>query len=224
MLTVSPDLLDRYLSAANKITRLAVGDPSLQLGSATYPVSEYLLQADRMSEDLPFSSRGGASVRHYFPYTGEYVLKVRFAGTARPPETVDVRIDGARVAALETPGRSNFEDPVDEGAVEARVSVDAGPHVVGVSFRKATLMNETRYPQYFPWGNSATFATNTGSVPRLNVHSVDISGPFNPKDAGETPSRARIFTCQPGRRRSARKKAARARSSGPWRGARIAVR
>jgi mono/diheme cytochrome c family protein len=59
MLTVSPDLLDRYLSAANKITRLAVGDPSLQLGSATYPVSEYLLQADRMSEDLPFSSRGG---------------------------------------------------------------------------------------------------------------------------------------------------------------------
>ena len=199
MLTVSPDLLDRYLSAANKITRLAVGDPSLQLGSATYPVSEYLLQADRMSEDLPFSSRGGTSVRHQFPYTGEYVLKVRFAGTARPPETVDIRIDGARVASLETPGRNNFEDPVDEGAVEARVSVDAGPHVVGVSFRKATVMNETRYPQYFPWGNSATFGTNTGSVRPLNVHSVDITGPFNPKDAGATPSRARIFTCQPSR-------------------------
>ena len=117
MLTVSPDLLDRYLSAANKIPRLAVGDPSLQLGSATYAVSEYLLQADRMSEDLPFSSRGGTSVRHHFPYTGEYVLKVRFAGAARPPETVDVRIDGTRVAALETAGRNNFEDPVDEGAV-----------------------------------------------------------------------------------------------------------
>ena len=123
MLTVSPDLLDRYLSAANKITRLAVGDPSLQLGSATYPVSEYLLQADRMSEELPFGSRGGTSVRHHFPYSGEYALKVRFAGTARPPETVDIRIDGTRVASLETPGRSNFEDPVDEGAVEARVAV-----------------------------------------------------------------------------------------------------
>ena len=199
MLTVSPDLLDRYLSAANKITRLAVGDPSLQLGSATYPVSEYLLQADRMSEDLPFSSRGGTSVRHHFPYTGEYVLKVRFAGTARPPQAADIRIDGARVASLETPGRSGFEDPVDEGAVEARVSVDAGPHVVGVSFRKATLMNETRYPQYFPWGNSATFGTNTGSVAPLNVHSVDITGPFNPKDAGQTPSRTRIFSCRPTR-------------------------
>ena len=199
MLTVSPDLLDRYLSAANKITRLAVGDPSLQLGSATYPVSEYLLQADRMSDELPFGSRGGTSVRHQFPYTGEYALKVRFAGLARPPETVDIRIDGTRVASLETPGRNNFEDPVDEGAVEARVAVDAGPHVVGVSFRKSTVMNETRYPQYFPWGNSATFGTNTGSVRPLNVHSVDITGPFNPKDAGKTPSRARIFTCQPAR-------------------------
>jgi hypothetical protein len=197
MLTVSPDLLDRYLSAANKITRLAVGDPSLQLGSATYEVSEYLLQADRMSDDLPFGSRGGTSVRHQFPYTGEYVLKVRFAGLARPPQTVDIRIDGVRVAAPETPGRNSFEDPVDEGAVEARVTVEAGSHVVGVSFRKATLMNETRYPQYFPWGNSATFATNTGSVAPLNVHSVDIAGPFNPKDAGDTPSRARIFTCRP---------------------------
>jgi mono/diheme cytochrome c family protein len=203
MLTVSPDLLDRYLSAANKITRLAIGDSSLQLGSATYPVSEYMLQADRMSEDLPFSSRGGTSVRHHFPYTGEYVLKVRFAGTARPPQAVDIRIDGARVAALETPGRSGFEDPVDEGAVETRVSVDAGPHVVGVSFRKATVMNETRYPQYFPWGNSATFGTNTGSVAPLNVHSVDITGPFNPKDAGQTPSRTRIFSCRPASAQSA---------------------
>jgi hypothetical protein len=197
MLTVSPDLLDRYLSAANKITRLAVGDPALQLGSATYEVSEYLLQADRMSDDLPFGSRGGTSVRHNFPYTGEYVLKVRFSGTARPPETVDIRVDGKLVAALQSSGRANFEDPVDEGAVETRVAVEAGPRVVGVSLRKATLMNETRYPQYFPWGNSATFGTNTGSVAPLNVHSVDISGPFNPRDAGQTPSRARIFTCRP---------------------------
>jgi hypothetical protein len=221
MLTVSPDLLDRYLSAANKITRLAVGDPSLQLGSATYPVSEYMLQADRMSEDLPFSSRGGTSVRHHFPYTGEYVLKVRFAGTARPPQAVDIRIDGARVAALETPGRSGFEEPVDEGAVETRVSGDAGPHVVGVSFRKATVMNETRYPQYFPWGNSATFGTNTGSVAPLNVHSVDITGPLIPKMRARP--RAGRASSPVARRVHRRRKAARARFSARWRGARIAV-
>jgi cytochrome c5 len=196
MLTVSPDLLDRYLSAANKISRLAVGDPSLQLGSATYEVSQYLLQNDRMSDDLPFSSRGGTAARHHFPYTGEYVFKIRFAGVTRPPQAVELRIDGTRVAELLTTGR-NFEDTADAGAVEARVAVKAGPHVVGVSFRKTTLMNETRYPQFFPWGNSATFATNTGSVRQLNVNSVDIAGPFDPQDPGDTPSRQRIFTCRP---------------------------
>jgi hypothetical protein len=198
MLTVSPDLLDRYLSAANKISRLAVGDSSLQLGSATYEVSQYFLQNDRMSEDLPFSSRGGTSVRHQFPYTGEYVFKIRFAGVARPAEAVELRIDGTRVAEFTSAGR-NFEDPADKGAVEARVQVEAGPRAVGVSFRKNALMNETRYPQYFPWGNSATFGTNTGSARPITVQSVDIAGPFNPKDAGETPSRRRLFTCRPGR-------------------------
>ena len=110
---------------------------------------------------------------------------------SRPPETVDLRIDGARVAALDDSRRRNFEDPADEGAVEARVAVEAGPHVVGVSFRRSTLMNETRYPQYFPWGNSATFATNTGSVAsaerQLAWTSRDRS---TRKDPGETPSRA----------------------------------
>ena len=95
---------------------------------------------------------------------------------------------------------------MDEGAVELRVTVDAGPHVVGVSFRKATLMNETRYPQYFPWGNSANFVTNTGSSRPLNVHSVDITGPFNPKDAGrDAEPRAHLHlhirnACKRGRR------------------------
>ncbi len=196
MLTVSPDLLDRYLSAANKISRLAVGDPTLQLGSATYEVSQYLLQSDRMSEDLPFSSRGGTAARHNFPYTGEYLFKIRFAGLARPAQTVELRIDGTRVAELLTTGR-NFEDPSDNGAVEARIAVKAGPRVVGVSFTKNTLMNETRYPQFFPWGNSATFGTNTGSVRPLNVHSVDIAGPFHAQDPGDTPSRQRIFSCHP---------------------------
>ena len=152
-----------------------------------------------MSEDLPFSSRGGTSVRHHFPYTGDYVLKVRFAGSA-PPETVDLRIDGTRVAALETPGRNNYEDPADIGAVAARFAVKAGPRLVGVSFKKNTLMAETRFPQFFPWGNSATFATNTGSVPLLSVDAVDITGPFNAQDPGETPSRQRLFILPAGPR------------------------
>ena len=205
MLTVSPDLLDRYLSAANKISRLAIGDTSTQLGSANYPVSQYLLQVDRMSDDLPFGSRGGAAIRHYFPADGEYTFKIRVAGTSpvgasssreKAPQTLDLRVDGARVAQLTTTGRE-FEDPADIGAVEARVAVSAGPHVIGVSFPKSTLMAETRYPQIFPWGNSAAFATNTGSVRYLNVAGVEVGGPINPRGLGDTPSRQRIFTCRP---------------------------
>jgi mono/diheme cytochrome c family protein len=196
MLTVSPDLLDGYLSAANKISRLAVGDTALPLGSAFYPVSKYLLQNDRMSEQLPFGSRGGTAVRHYFPADGEYVIKVRFQGVSRPPQPVEVRIDGARVADATTSGR-DFEDTADKGAIETRVSVKAGPRVVGVSFLKPILPSETRYPQYYPWGNSATFATNTGSVRYLSVDTVDVAGPYNPQGRGDTPSRRQIFVCQP---------------------------
>jgi hypothetical protein len=196
MLTVSPDLLDRYLSAANKISRLAVGDSALPLGSATYSISQFLLQADRMSADLPFGSRGGAAIRHYFPYDGEYVVKIRFAGLSRPPQPVEVRLDGTLVASPLTGGR-NFEDIADNGAIEVKVAVAAGSHSVGVSLLKNTLAAETRFPQYFPWGNSATFGTNTGSVRYLNVNSIDIAGPFNPQGPGDTPSRRQIFVCRP---------------------------
>src|SRR5262245_9909846 len=188
MLTVSPDLLDGYLSAANTISRLAVGDTALPLGSGTYPVSKYLLQNDRMSEQLPFGSRGGVAVRHYFPADGDYLVKVRFQGVSRPPQPVEIRIDGARVATLMTSGR-DFEDTADKGAVEARVAIKAGPRMVGVSFLKPILPSETRYPLYYPWGNSATFATNVGSVRYLSVETVDVLGPFNPQGRGDTPSR-----------------------------------
>jgi mono/diheme cytochrome c family protein len=200
MLTVSPDLLDGYLSAANKISRLAVGDTALPLGSATYPVSKYLLQNDRMSEQLPFGSRGGVAVRHYFPADGDYLVKVRFQGVSRPPQPVEIRVDGARVATLMTSGR-DFEDTADKGAVETRVAIKAGPRVVGVSFLKPILPSETRYPLYYPWGNSATFATNVGSVRYLSVETVDVLGPFNPQGRGDTPSRRQIFECVPARSR-----------------------
>ena len=197
LLKVSPDLLDAYLSAANKISRLAVGDPATRLGSATYEVSKSLLQSDRMGEDLPFGSRGGVSVRHYFPYDGEYVVEIRFDG--RPldgPETVELRVDDVRVATLESPGR-NYDQPPTTGAVTARVVVGAGPRVVGVSFVKETLAPESRYPEYFPWGNSAIAATATGGNRFLTVQSVEIAGPFEPVGPGDTPSRRRIFACRP---------------------------
>jgi hypothetical protein len=196
LLKVSPDLLDAYLAAANKISRLAVGDTALSLGSATYPVSKLRFQADQVSEDLPFGSRGGTAITHYFPYDGEFVFKVRVSGIAAPAQPVQIRIDGVKVAELPTTGRSG-EDPADKGAVELRIPVKAGPRVVGVTFVNRLVESESRFPQYYPWGNSAVFATNTGGTNYLKVDSVDVAGPFKPQGPGDTPSRRRVFACHP---------------------------
>ena len=76
VLSLSPGLLERYLSAARKVSRLAVGDPAMRPVVATISISGAQLQSDRMSEDLPFGSRGGTAFRHYFPLDGEYALRI----------------------------------------------------------------------------------------------------------------------------------------------------
>ena len=77
VLSVSPMLLERYMSAARKIARLAIGDHTGRPDSQTYDVPRFLGQEDRTSEDLPFGSRGGIAVRHFFPLDGNYLIKVR---------------------------------------------------------------------------------------------------------------------------------------------------
>src|SRR5581483_2439628 len=77
VLTVSPTLLERYLSAARKIGRLAVGEQNAKAVSQIYTLPRTLVQLDRMSDDLPFRSRGGTVIRHYFPADGEYTVKIR---------------------------------------------------------------------------------------------------------------------------------------------------
>ena len=196
MLTVSPLLLERYLSAANKVSRLAVGDTNPTLGSAFYPVSQFMLQDDRMSDDLPFGSRGGAAVRHYFPADGEYVFTLQFSGA--PHLAADVRIDGVQAAEVPHPGNRSLGDP--EGRYsEVRLAVQAGSRVVGISFPQTRVKAESRYPEHFPWGNSAIFPTNTGSASSLKLQSLDISGPFHVQGLGDTPSREEIFVCRPQR-------------------------
>jgi hypothetical protein len=90
VLSVSPMLTERYLSAALKISRLAVGDPTIRPATDTFEVNKYLKQDDRVSDDLPFGSRGGAAIRYYFPVDGSYVVKIFFDrtydGRVSPPE------------------------------------------------------------------------------------------------------------------------------------------
>ena len=77
VLSVSPMLLERYMVGARKITRLAIGDHTGRPDSQTYEVSRFLGQEDRTSGELPFGSRGGIAVRHFFPLDGDYLIKVR---------------------------------------------------------------------------------------------------------------------------------------------------
>ncbi len=112
-LALSPVLMERYLSAARRISRLAVGDPAIGPGftSQVYGVPITMTQNDRMSEDLPFGSRAGLAVRHRFPLDGEYVVTIRLKRSVYEyivnldeVHDLDLRIDGRRVARFTVGG------------------------------------------------------------------------------------------------------------------------
>lgn len=207
ILTVAPGLLERYMSAARKVSRLAVGDPSIEADVVRYPMSALLTQDERMSEELPFGSRGGAAIRHHFPLDGEYVVRVELQGNRgrREPQEIDVRVDGVRVALLRAglwpTGGDDRTENTDDDALTVRFPVRAGTRVVSVAFSQRTAVTEGVGPSHLPvW----TFATGRGFVERMALDSVQIEGPYNPDTIGSGPdgrgesaSRRRIFICRP---------------------------
>ena len=206
ILTIAPGLLERYISAARAISRLAVEDPSIEPDVARYNMSALDAQDDRMSEDLPFGSRGGTAVRHYFPLDAEYVVSLRLGGNVREPQEMDVRLDGARVALLdvgrwpEESGRTAAPMGAD-GALTLRFPATAGSHTVEVSFVKRTSVVEGVAPSRLPvW----TFGTGRGFVGRMALESIEIAGPFAPDTVGVGAAkravlggRSTVFTCRP---------------------------
>ena len=193
VLSMSSALLDAYLSAASRISRLAVGDPSAQANIAAYRFSKALLQEARHDE-LPFGSRGGGVARHYFPLDGEYVVKLDLAGPRSQSEQIEVRLDGVKVGEVSAQARPSA---LDSAGTEVRITATAGSHSVGVVLLKRMLAPEGRFPAYFPWGNSAVFPTTIGARSYLHVDGIEISGPFSPTGTGDTASRRRIFSCHP---------------------------
>ena len=213
VLSVSPMLMERYLSAGRKIARLAVGDPSMKPGSQTYAVSKYARQDDRMSDDLPFGSRAGAAIKHHFPVDGEYTIKVNLLRTytdlirgLREPNQLEFRVDGQLVRRFTVGGRLNpdgtekssgqlnEEQRTGDAKLEARVPVRAGPRIIGVSFVKRTVEPEGLLKPTFSLA-SYEYAGDLEVLP--SVTSVVVSGPYNSRMAGDTPSRRQIFVCRP---------------------------
>ena len=223
-LPVSPVLLDRYIFAARRIARLAVGDPAAVPTTETYGLPRMRFQDQRMSEDLPFGSRGGIAVRHDFPVDGEYEIRVRlrrqlydYVRGLQTRQRLEVRLDGARVAAFivggapGTPPPRTFAgavagDPAwEEYALHAdehlalRVPVRAGPRAVGVSFVQGrTERDGVLQPR--ATGKVLAIAERWSSpseAPEAAVEHVSVSGPFLATGAGETSTRRRLFVCYP---------------------------
>ena len=205
VLGVSPTLLERYLSAARKISRLAVASPVPSPTAETFRIASDLGQ-DRRMEGLPFGTRGGTVIDHNFPEDAEYVFEILPDGPLRiEPHDLEITIDGERIALLPVGKRPDADDPRGlytpqiEG-LEVRTPVTAGPHTVGVAFLRKTAAEPEGIRKLYlrPFTGEGS-----GGDSRYQpyVESVTISGPYESSGARpveETPSREHIFTCRPG--------------------------
>ncbi|HZI81527.1 MAG TPA: DUF1592 domain-containing protein [Vicinamibacterales bacterium] len=208
-LSMEPALLDRYLTAAAKIARVAVGDPSMPAAVERYTAvtgnaneQTWLWQADRLSEDFPLGSRGGIATRHYFPVDGEYDLRVRLARTyadvirgLQTPSEIVIRVDGARVGRF-TIGGPKFPAESQDGdePLHVRVPVKAGSRqVVATVLKTDGARPEGLGPDRIPIWN------RDGDVPSfpLGISSLLITGPYAGRVPEASPSRQRIFVCSP---------------------------
>ena len=206
-LGVEPALLDRYLTAAAKIARVAVGDPALRPTEERYTAVKgnsneqtWLWQTERLGESFSLGSRGGIAARHYFPVDGEYVLKVRllktYAGVIRginAPTTIEMRVDGVRVGQFTIGGPSEPVEGADE-KLQVRVPLKAGNRdVLATIIKSDGVKAEGLGPARVPIWN------REGDVPsaELSISSLLIGGPYNGRVPQDSPSRRRLFVCRP---------------------------
>ena len=208
VLGVSPTLMERYLSAARKISRLAVASPVPSPIAETFRMPSDLGQDDHLN-GLPFGTRGGRSMLYNFPEDAEYVIEVEPDGPLQiEPHQLEVTIDGARIQLFSV-GQAPDPDGGSETCrsyvagdqcqpLQVRLQVKAGPREVGVAFlKKSSAEPEGLRKLYLrPFTGEGSGAD---SRYQPYVDTVTISGPFEASGArpiDDTPSRARIFVCR----------------------------
>ena len=193
LLFVSPTTMERYLDAARKISRLAVGDPTAPVMFNQYQIPAELPQDERVDE-LPFGTRGGVAIHSDFPADGEYILKFDVAAPTTEFHQVEVSVDGERIKLIPFRGRTSVVTVAgrDTGnnapqtmPGEVHIQIKAGPRLIAVTFvqRTEAIDESTLRPRTRSRGNFPAIAN------------VSISGPYDVKGSGDTPSRRRIFTC-----------------------------
>ena len=174
VLSLSPALLDRYMSVAKKVARQAVGDLAIKPAGETFEPRKPGKTPERVSADLPFDSEGGLSVDYYFPLDAEYVFRIRTGGGDSKPREVRLPMKaGLHKVAVTFPAESLKSESAPGGRGGGRGGA------VPMDFRV-----DGARAQRFPDG-----------PPQLS--SLSISGPFHPTGRGDTPSREHIFICRP---------------------------
>ncbi|HLG58270.1 MAG TPA: DUF1592 domain-containing protein [Vicinamibacterales bacterium] len=207
VLGVSPVLMERYLSAAGKLSALAVGDPETQPAGETFLVRQDASQ-DQHIDGLPIGTVGGRLIQTTLPLDGEYLIQVRLfrtnLGAMRGLESehqLEVSVDGERVRLASFGGDADFTaalaNPTAAGdAVEARFTVRpklaAGPRSIGVAFIQKTAPVPWRLQPFLRSSNDTLDPSGWPHIDRIIV-----TGPFKPTGPGDTPSRRRVFTCRP---------------------------
>jgi mono/diheme cytochrome c family protein len=198
-LTMSPALMEAYLSAAGKISRLAIGEAAAPT-QAVFDVPPDTAQNYHV-EGLPFGTRGGMLIKYQFPADGDYSFKVKgvtgyfqaVLGGIKG-EQLEVTIDGERVKLFDWD--KEIANTTGNGKSTPRIPVKAGPHAVGVTFLATNDVPGSELNRPF----QRTMNT-PGSIPGFlfypHVGQVWIEGPYDAKGATETPSRRKIFVCRP---------------------------
>jgi len=226
VLSVSTTHLERYMSVARQVTRLAVGLPPASPGIDRYEIPLFIMQDDRQSEDLPLGSRGGIAIHKDFPVDGEYLITVKLQRQYQDylkgmgwPQKLDVRLDGKLLkrftvggAAKGRPAAASYAgsgEPGFAGAPEwetyMQVTGDEGlevrvPVKAGPRVVGVSFVREEWEPEGLPQPlqRGRVIADDQVYMDYANVGSVLIGGPYQAAGpAKDTPSRRAIFVCQP---------------------------
>jgi hypothetical protein len=210
-LTTSPLLLERYLTAALRISEVAVGDAEVEPGTATFSIGTVVTQG-RHVDGLPLGTRGGILAHYDFPADGEYVFYGRLLRTVaegyvgveghETPHQFIVTIDGEEVFSAPVGGKEDHEsssknivisrEEVDKRMTSPRIAVTAGAHEVGFTFIERPTQEQNMWR---PVLRDSLEAHNPSGIPRLRTGNIE--GPYNVTGISETPSRRRLFTCKP---------------------------
>ena len=211
VLSVSPSLMERYLSASWNISRMALGNTGIAPGTVTYRVRPDLSQ-DQHIDGMPPGTRGGMLIQHTFPVDGEYVIRLRLWRNTfdlmrgmEDPHDIEMAMDGARLTVVTAGGREDFgrmaENPGTFGAeldrkLTVRLPVKAGTHTIW-----ATTVLKSHAPRddmIKPFLRTTVDGLDIMGDP--SVDRITIEGPYAASAAGNSASRQKVLSCTPASR------------------------